>query len=498
MRYVLILFIGSVCMGQGGIMPGPGTVHSTVAPTIVGPADAYLDLSGTTNGTTITTGILNSASNTHGIVNTGNWTITGTAPVAATHTANMTLGGIVSVQGTQYATSNPSLGMTFSNAATLNFITLSIPTTGGASRGDVLFGFTPSFGAITGVMDIAVIVGSNGHKAVVQLSTANCAGSAGFDLEESVGSTITGCISATSGTSYFIAFDCDYASQNLHMNVYDSTFAQIGTTKTLTGIGFTAGETVATVLFGNNASGTTTGTNKFENLVVRWSGKPLFPIGPQNNTQDTVYWLAQSHANHGSGNTTTLATTNALDEHAGDLVSATCSNENASGAATSVTNTAGETFTKNTGSETTGNGQSMNTWSTRVSADHASQTYTCTWPTSQFSNIDVQIIRAQPLGNSTAPTFDVAAVANTTGSATSITSASFTPGTATGIDLAMCYIQAGTLMTSGTNYFQNHGSATDSTLVMTRTVAPSSSQTAACNFSSQTSSRMITVSNYKQ
>lgn len=468
------------------------------APNFVAFADVFLDLSCTTATTTITTTILNNAGCTHGIANSTTWgTITGTAPIAVAHTTTMTLGGIVSVDGTQFTTSNPSLGMTFDNTTGNNFITLGVPI--GSNRGVVLVGYTPSFGTITGVKDVVVLVGSNGHKGVVQISSGNCGGTVGFDLEESVGSTTTAagganCPHPTSATSYFLALGTDFRAGSLDLNVYDSTWACVSCgAMFLRSIGFTAGETVQSLILGNNAAGTTTGTDKFENLVARWSGEPLFPMTPSTNVQDPVAWVAQSHNNYTntSGTHTTLASTKVLEEHAGDVIHVTCSSE-VNSVPTGVTNTAGETFTKNTGSETTGNTQSMSSWKTCASAGHTSQLYTCAVAASQFINIDVQIIHGS---GTTCPTFDTAQVTNQTSGAT-IVSPAFTPSTATGIDIAACYIQSAVAMTADANFFLNEVSSVNSTLVEVRTNAPNSSQTASCVGTSGTS--MLTVSNYKQ
>lgn len=125
MRYLLPLVIVWAGFSQGLMLPGPGTTATAAAPKI-GPVDFYTDLNGTSAGNTITTGILNGG--TRGNVNHGGWTITGTGLTTSAHQSGCTLGGSVQIDGTVYATSNPSLSMSVNNSGSLRYITASAAT----------------------------------------------------------------------------------------------------------------------------------------------------------------------------------------------------------------------------------------------------------------------------------------------------------------------------------------------------------------------------------
>lgn len=498
-QFILFTLLISSLSAQVRI-PGPGGSGASAAVNAIGPADAYTDLACTTATTTLTTGLLNNASCTHGIANTTNYAITGTAPVAqASQTGIGLLGGNVYVDGTLYDTAHTSLAFASDNTATLNYVSLGAPFVGdniypknsgviGFKTGGIVFGGS-------NVMDIFGFIGNHGHKILLQHSTTACGGTAGFDLEvvDTIGTAFTSCVSSAATTPYIFTLQADWAGGSGTAKIYDSSFALLGTL-TLASKTFTAGESGSTVFWGNQQSGTTTGTDYFQGPVIRWSGEPPYPYGPRNTTQDPVNWGGQSHANHGAGTQTTLATTKTLDVPANWGQVVTVSNENASGAATGVANTAGDTFVKGTPTQTTGNGQSMSQWYACSASSRTAQTYTVTWPTSQFSNIDVQLI---PSTTGACPTFDTGAIVNQATGATA-TTAAFTPSTATGTNVGMCYTQAGLAMTIGANYYGVHDSSADSTIVEIRTNAPNSSQTMAAGNASSGNPSMCVVGNYKQ
>lgn len=467
-----------------------GAVFPTAAPaSAIGPMDFYVDFAGTTSGTTLTTTILNNG--TIGNANKGGWSITGTGLTATTHVANCTLGGSVQIDGTVYPSSHTTLGMAVDNSGTLRYILAAPPATGftqATATACITIG-TGTLGG-SGLFDMISFIGDTAGKLVIaQLSTSKCGGTLGFDLETTTsGTNNSSCVSATSGNSYWVSLQADYVGGTASMSVYDSSFTLLGSVTQPNA----TGENIGNIAFGQRESGTSTGSNKFENMMVRYSGGSPYPMGPVNTTQAPVYWVAQSHNNHGSGGTTSLSTTKALDEHAGDTVVVTCSNENASGAATSVTNTAGETFTGPASTKSAANGQSISQWYTAVSADHASQAYTCNWPSSQFSNIDVQILH----GANTSTPFDIGAVGNKASGADSATAA-FTPSTSTGTNVQCAYIQAGAAITAGTNFRLLRDSTSDSMGCQLRINAPNSSQTGTM-IHSNTSASMTTLGNYKQ
>lgn len=489
---MLILLIASLSLFSQGkyqqLMLG-----DTITVSGIGPVDIFTDLSCTTNGTTLTNGLLNTAGCTHGIGNTNNWALTGTAPVAVTHKTGCSLGGSVQALGTIYPTSNTALAIAFDNTATGNYASLASPmqVASGYARVSFLTCFVPSSVTVTGNMDIIKITGTSGHAIYAQFTPVNCGGTTKFDLEtvDTTGVDTSTCSATPSaGSAYWLLLQMDYPNQVATLKVYDSTFTLLSTLSPTRAITFSAGETFSSVRIGNESTGTSSGTNAFENTMVRWSGNSPYPLGPVSTTQtDSVYWVTQSHNNKTSAGTT-VATTLALEEQSGDAVVVTCSNENASGQTTGVTNTAGETFTAAAAVKSAANGQSISQWITFPSSNHTSQLYTCTFPSSSFSNVDVQIIHG-------ATSYDTGAVGNTASGA-NITSGSFTPSTSTGSNVACAYLQAGQNNTTGTNYFMLMSSATNSMGCQFRGSAPNSSQTASMTHAS-TAASMIVVGNYK-
>lgn len=494
MRYLTVFLVIQLLCGQNTIMR---VIRRTVvAAAAVGPVDIYTDLNGTTAGTTLTPTILNTG--TRGNANQTGWGLTGSGITAAATQANCALGGTVQVDGTNYTVPHTSLSMSVDNSGTLRYVTASPVGSAGFTRMVAMTCVTINTGTLggSGLWDLIRMNGNISGNVIAQFSTSKCAGSPGIDLETiTSGTNNSSCTAVTVGNAYWLVLIWDSTGPNLcvgntkpcaSLSVYDSSFALVGSTLTAENPSGANG-VVANVDFGQRESGTSTGVNKFENMMVRWSGGGP-ALTPNNTTQDPVYWVAQSHNNHGAGGTTTLATTKALEEHAGDVVVVTCSNENASGQTTSVTNTATETFTSAAAVKSAANGQSISQWVTFPSSGHTSQLYTCNFPSSAFSNIDVQILHG---GTS----YDTGAVGNKASGADSAAGA-MTPSTATGTNVQCAYIQSAFAITSGTNYFLLNTSSSNSMGCQLRTNAPNSSQTPTM-IHSDTNASMTTVGNYK-
>jgi hypothetical protein len=468
-------------------MPMGGATFAGAAPSVIGPLDAWTTIGGSSAGTTLTTTILNGSTNTLGIGNTGNWARTGASTIqVAANNASCVPGGTVSINGTTYTTAQTSLSFDLANSVANEYFTLSTPVSTGFTKLAVMFCYKANEGTLTGIKDVLSLVGTSGGLTIAQLGeSTNCGGTFGVNLHTiNPTGNITACnTSITKGGTFWYVLINDTTGPSCSLRVYDTSFAQVGST--LTATTNCATDVLIGYRIGNAEAGTSTGTANIQNLMARWSGNPP-TLHPQNTTQAPVYWGSQAHGFHGSGAVTSIATATTLDEQAGDIVSVACTHET-TGAATSVTNTAGETFTKNTGSESNANSQSINVWSTVVASAHSGQTYTCNHPSSAFTNIDVQIIRG-------ATAFDVAAVGNKASGA-DIASAAFTP-TVNATCIASGYIQAGQAMTPGTNYFQLNSSSTNSFAAALRTSVAASSQTATL-VHSNTSASMISVNCYK-
>jgi hypothetical protein len=442
----------------------------------------------TSNGTSLTQQLLTAG--TRGMINTANYSaITGTAPTLAAHQSSCVLGGTVTVGGLTFTSSHTSKALSFDNTTTLNHIDVSAPT-GEFSRASVLVCLTPTFTTFAGsnVMDLVYIIGSNGHKGIIQLSSTNCAGTAGYDLEETVGNTITPCVSPTSGIADWALIDTDFSAGSLHMSFYDSTFAQLGTTQTKTGIAFTAGETVSSFGIGNQQSGTTTGANIFENWMAVFSGNAPFPLGPQNTTQAPVYLISKT-ANQmqlSASSTTTLSPPTNLPSGVTNYV--WNSYENAAGTTSGCTDTAGNTYTQVTtvNLATQGHGEM---WLAKNTTGNAANIVTCTHTASTFRNIIAVAVGGASL---TAPT-DTSATGTTSAGSADVTTGSFTPSTSVGSVLVCGYITAGVALTPGTNYFGVFGSSTTSASCALRTSAPNSSQTATLKQANTSSKWAIAV-----
>lgn len=493
-QFILFILLISSLSAQVRI-PGPGGSGTTAAVNAIGPVDAYIDGAGFVVGTTVTTATLGTSTIGNANMSAG-WSlsvspITGEAG-AATHCGLL---GSVQVNGTTYTTAHASQAISYDHTQTLRNVRNGMGATSNNvynvfSMGGCLVTGPPSVAQGSAVLfDDIYIADDGGHYAALQLNNGNCGGSAvyGINLETNPSGVTTHstCITLTPTSTYWYSVFVDWITPTAKFAIFDSTGTQVGTTITAT---MATGAGFSELRIGNNETGTATATSYFENTFIRFSGGAPFPLGPKNTTQDPVYWVAQSHNNKTSAGTT-VATTKALDVPANSCQVVTCSNENGSGQTTGVTNTAGDTFTAAAAVKSAANAQSISQWVSCGNAAHTGQTYTCTFPSSSFSNIDVQL-----LGGATA--YDTGAVGNVASGANS-TTASFTPSTSTGTNVACAYIQAGFPMTAGTNYQLLNASGTNSMSCELRTNAPNSSQTASMTHAN-TSASMIVVGNYKQ
>lgn len=431
----------------------------------IGPADFYTDLAGTTAGTTLTTTILNNG--TIGNANHGGWTITGTGLTAATHVSNCTPGGTIQIDGTIYPTNHTTLAMAVDNSGTLRYITATTPSTG-YTQAVQLVCFTPQTGASpTGIFDILSINGDTGSQVLAQLSTTNCAGSLGFDLETVSPTAASSCISATSGTSYWLLLFADYVAGSAKLAIYDTSYNQIGSTLTLTA---GTGQNVGSIRYGQVQTGTSTGSNTFEYMFNRWTADQVFPFGPVTTTEVPVYWIAKSLI-QGSGSASSTATTKAVEVHTGDTIVVAMSSENASMTVSSVADSgASNTFSVAAGCKVSLATQgAMEVWRA-TNAVAGTYTFTANHTASTFRNLGVMVMAAS--------TFDLCGVGTTAAGNADCVTAAFTPTTSNGSVVSFAYITAGAALTQGTNYSLLNTSATTSFGSQIRVNAPKSSQTA--------------------
>lgn len=496
LKLSILILVSLACMALQFPFPGGHSANGAIAADI-GPVDAYLDVAsaGQTNGTAITPTILNSG--TIGIANTGNWALSASSGMTvAAHQSSCALLGALRVNGTAYPTSHTTQSIDYDHANATKTADLTIPLATGpvgytqaTITGCIIFGPASVSPGSTGLFDYIFIRTSSAAYVTVQLNNGDCGGGGIYavNIEGNPGGVTShsSCTSALSPTgTYWFSFQYDSAAGLGSLNWYDSTGSQIGSTITRT----TGTGVIDLIRIGNNEAGTSPGNHsKIENIVVRYSGGSPFPLGPINTTQAPVYWAGQSHNNKTTAGTS-VSTTKTLDVPSGYGMVVSCSNENASGQTTSVTNTAGDTFTSAASVKSAGNGQSISQWIAYAAANRTNQTFTCNFPSSSFSNIDVQLI-----SGSTA--FDIGAVGNKASGADS-TTGSFTPTTSTGANIYCAYIQNSVAIGQGTNYQMLNTSATNSMGCGLRTNAPNTSQTATGTHS-DTSASMIVVGNYK-
>lgn len=487
LKYLVYLLLVSTAFAQGlggkaglGGKSGIGGGGVVAISNIIGPQDFDIDGAGTTATTTVTVANLNAG--TIGNANHGGWTVNGTL-TWATSVSGCEWGGTPQVNGTFIATNHAALAVTLPNTSLNTNIEAAAPLGMLVYDGAICFTTPPDDGAGGSLFDKWRVVGSAGGSQYVLVQIQN--GTAGgpcvsfcaeIEYINSGGTQHSATkVLLSPNTTYKAVGYVDATGSgdtgDAIVKIYDISNVQVGSTITVSD-GPTA-DTFLKVTFGNaSGHGSSTGTASFQNVLSRWNAKPV-PLDPVNTTQDPVRWVAQAHGFHGSGNVTSLAASPALDEHAGDRVYVWCETETSTTSAvcTAPTNTAGETFTKVTGTETLANGQTMNVWELSVAADHASQTYTCNFSSDPFNNCHVVITKG---GTAT----DVAANVNTASGA-NMTSSSFNPTTSTGLSLMCGYKQAGSvLISAGTNYYGAGGIVAQSWGCMARPNTPSGAQTA--------------------
>lgn len=492
---ILLLSLSAICHGQM-----LQSVVNDSAPVVtannIGPADVFIHMNTSSIGTALTTTILGNG--TTGLANTDGWgAVSMTNMTVEAHQTGCTLLGTPMVDGTSYATSTTSKTIGYNHNGSNTVAQLGIDSLAiGYKEVTVLSCVTlgpPSVAQGSAVLfDYFYSTIDTGGYAAIQLNNGNCGGAAlyAFNIETDLGGLSHSiCTSAlTPGNSYWIVYR--FQSQVISggnglasLRVYDTTGAQVGSEITnATRIG-----NLNRVNIGNNEAGTAAGTKSyFENTVIRFTGQSPWPLGPVNTTQVPVYWAGRSHNNKTSAGTT-VATTKALDVPSGFRMVVTCSNENASGQTTGVTSTAGDTFTAAAAVKSAANGQSISQWTATAAAARTAQLFTCTFPSSSFSNVDVQLLSPS--------SYDTGAVGNKSSGA-DIASGSYTPSTANGTNIGCAYIQAGQAITPDSNGFMLYSSATTSMGCQIRQSAPNSSQTTT-GIHSNTAASMISVGNYK-
>lgn len=460
---------GVAAMQRNLLLLGVG--GATAAASGIGPVDFFVDLACTTATTALTVPILNSC--THGNANHGGWGITGTGLTAATHVSNCGLLGSISVDGTTYAIANTSLAMAVDNTGVLRYISASAATPNvGYTRAIAASCITLNTGTLggTGLWDLIRMNGNVSGAVIPQFSTSKCAGTPGINLETITGATNnSACITTgfSVGSSYWYITLWDSVVGTAQFALFDNTGTQVGST--LTGTQVTA-DVIGSVDFGQRESGTSTGSNTFENIYVRWSGASTYPVGPANTTQTPVYYIAKSLINN-TGSGTALQTTKTIDVPAGATVIVATFSENASMTVTAPTDIGStNTFTHCVACDVTlaANGRGEIWYVTNATTKAADQ-FTCNTNASTFRNCAAVVLSAG--------SFDTGAVGTTSAGSADCTTASFTPTlNAAVVDFA--YITAGVVYASGTNYNLLNTNGTSSFASQLRTSVPNASQTA--------------------
>lgn len=459
------------------IMAGVGGPSgSVVVSGGIGPVDAFTDLHGTTAGTTLTGTILNTG--THGNV-AGGWAVTGSGVKAATHVSACGLLGTVSVDGTVYATTNTSLAMSTDNTQTLQIATYSMPSTGYLQTATTVC-FTPNIGTFggSGVFDVVRVSQNDGTSQIIQYSQSNCGGTAGFDLEVTVPATSAStCVSSPTGTSVWIMLLTDNRSGGSQMHIFSATGTLIGTKSMVQA----TSSDVSTVIFGNDQTGTSTGVNTFENMLVRNTGVVPYPLGPATTTQDPVYWIAKSLTN-GTAAGTSIFTTKSVDTPAGSTVIAAFSSENDSMNVNSVVDTSHGAMTHCLTCDVSlpGNGSMAIYYETNVSAA-AGVVVSASMASSPFRNLAVVVLSAG--------TFDIGAI-GTTSSGADVTTAVGTPAS-NATCTAFGYITAGVAFSAGPNMQMGNTSSVSSFAFDMRKMPPISSGQTMTLVQANTSSKWI-------
>lgn len=470
--------------GPQKVVPGGGVDNQ------IGPLDFLAPMFSSGPGTTLTAAIMTAG--TFGAGNTGAWGITGSGMTVSTHQANCGLGGSVTVSGVTYPIENFSQSMSVDNSGTLRYITEATPVAG-YNRATALVCLTVGTGTLggSGLLDIVRMNGSVSGAVIAQISTAvKCGGTLGINLETiAAGTSNTSCVTITTGNTYWLSLNWDGVAQTASLSIYDNTFAQVGSTLTANSATNVAAATIASVDYGNRESGTTTGSNIFENMMGVWSGGSPTTLGPKNTTQTSPIYMVSKVFNTTAlpgGATTTVSP--AINLPAGLTNVVWNSYENAAGTTSGCTDTAGNTYTQVTtvNLATQGHGE---IWTAKNTIANPANIVTCTHTSSTFRNI---IVIATAGASLTAPV-DVSAVGTAAAGNANVTTGPFTPTTSTGSVVACGYITAGQVLTPGTNYYMINGNSTTSVGCELRPNAPNSSQTATLIQANTSSKWMIAV-----
>lgn len=250
-------------------------------------ADAFIDMNGQTDGTTLTTTILNNG--TRG--NVSSWSLTPATPtgftVAASFQNRLNSVRVGPVAGTTYTTSNASHCLSLDTTHNFTYATFTpVAQSGGNLRHKASVGCFISIGVIgdTGneLYDlIRLEMGLSGELAVCQLTAGNGGTNYYLTIETnpSGATTHTGAVVVTTGTTYWVNICLDIDVLAAKMSVYN-TSGSLLTGGAITGaavVGST-GDYIGAIKIGNSEVGTSAGTTKFENIIINTSG--VFPFGP--------------------------------------------------------------------------------------------------------------------------------------------------------------------------------------------------------------------------
>lgn len=469
-------------------IPGPGGAIP-VAPTIIGPVDALIDMNTSSPGTTLTTTILG-----NGTQGGGNfvspWALSATPGMTVeAHQTGCTQGGTVRVNGTDFATSHTSQSIKYDHVGAPKTAGLSF--NGGIRRasylGCITFG-PPDVGAgSAGLFDYVTFISASGGNVVVQLNNGNCGGSAvyGVNIETNPGGTTThsSCITLTPGGTYWVMLQADYIGGTSSMDIYTTSFSLVGSVTSTQ----STGADISVMRIGSNETSTSSGNfSYFENQLVQYSGGGVYPLGPTNTTYSVPYIVSKA-AGNGSGGSTTIASA-ATNLQAGNLSLAFVSSETSGSTISSCTDTAGNTYASDASLKVSLAGQAqIEAWYAKNTTANSSNVVTCTYSGSSVFRA-IQVI--QIAGASTSAPFDVGATGTASAGSGTVTTGSFTPSV-TASCLIGGHITSGTIMTSGTNYYGIY-SSTNSYASSMRPSCPASSQTASMT-SSSTASKVATV-----
>lgn len=500
----LIIFVALLCIqavAQSNLpLLGAGAGTAAAAPTFLGPVDAYIDMNTSSPGTQITTTIMGNG--TLGLGNTAGWSASASPPTGmtvASHRSSCTLLGTPQVNGTIYPTNHTSQAVAYDNANNVTYVRISVLPD--STQMTISGCFSPGAASVAQgsaqLFDMVGFTGATGSGGAMQLNNGNCGGAAvyGMNLETvGVGAGHSTCIPVVSGNFYWFSMTQDQVAGTGSLSLWDLPSGNFLATVThaIDPVDATLGGWNY-ITIGNGETGQSAGhTSYFENVMFQLTGGAPYPIGPSNTTQNsTVYKVNQARnttANAGSASTTAAP---AFDLKAGNLSLVFWSAENAAATVSSITDTAGNTYTSDSTCKITnaGNGRGEVWWAKNATAN-ASDVVTVNHTASTFRNVVV----VQVAGANTSTPFDVCATAQV--ATNNMTSASFTPSTSSGTNFAFGYITSGIVMRAGTNYRQIFSDTTTSTDAMERVNAPTSSQTAGFT-SANASPKWMVVINLK-